>query len=847
MISEAYIAGQIGKAIFKRDEDYFLLETDENERCIFSPIRIMDMNSFVLSKSEITVLNRPGLTEDEICNELIKDTEKHEVLEMFLMGMDSTYSDGLRQEAMETIAHNLFANPETENFVNNRIFGTPLPQGFSALSASEIAEKAGYKHLADLYTKLNNATQIITSVVRAWKTAVLSFDNTRDVSEQSLNRAFTDDGIFADFVMAVLEKSDKAFDTAVVKHADTVRNLGFGQPALLLERIKELIYEEFPPLKQGDVTDILAMNIADDSVWDRGKPSGFAQAFSTLIDDFIGKSKRRRKVKDGENIEMAKLPTFYAGDTILRKVAWIKDKIQQGDIARAEDEILSLIKMQDISSDAEHLSKSLCDIAECFQDNNNIEMSNLIAEKAIDLNLDDPFPHNILAENYRSLNLFEDALKKYRYVIENFSNAVARNGKAETLRQMGKLQEALECYNQTINDFKDNVVARNGKAETLRQMGKLSEALECYNQTINDFKDNVVARTGKAETLRQMGKLPEALEFYNQTINDFKDNVVARSGKAETLRQMGKLEEALECYNQTINDFKDDVFARNGKAETLRQMGKLQEALDCYNQVINDFKNDVIAHCGRAETLRQMGKLQEALECYNQTINDFKYNVIARAGKAETLRQMGREKDSLSFFEETIQLFPYNNQFVKVSRLALMLQMGEQMDTLENETNIKNPVTQDDWVLFHIHCMVLLKQNKESAITKLKYGVKNNPYYKGKLYFKSTLSYAFIKYKRYGDAISELKQIDNKQIIDEVLITHAMAATNKPLTESKKHFDIIFNSPIIKVKEASENLSDRFHLRPNRFFPGVPDSTLDKKIEALEFELLAGESDSMAA
>jgi tetratricopeptide (TPR) repeat protein len=40
------------------------------------------------------------------------------------------------------------------------------------------------------------------------------------------------------------------------------------------------------------------------------------------------------------------------------------------------------------------------------------------------------------------------------------------------------------------------VVAKNGRAETLRSLGKYSEALTAYDQVIEQFPENAVARTG---------------------------------------------------------------------------------------------------------------------------------------------------------------------------------------------------------------------------------------------------------------------------------------------------------------------------------------------------------------
>jgi tetratricopeptide (TPR) repeat protein len=97
-------------------------------------------------------------------------------------------------------------------------------------------------------------------------------------------------------------------------------------------------------------------------------------------------------------------------------------------------------------------------------------------------------------------------------------------------------------------------VARNGKADVLKALGWLPEALEAYEATIRDFPQDAVARNGKAEVLKELGRLPEALEAYEATTREFAQDVVARNGKAEVLKELGRLTEALEAYEATIRD-----------------------------------------------------------------------------------------------------------------------------------------------------------------------------------------------------------------------------------------------------------------------------------------------------
>jgi len=302
---------------------------------------------------------------------------------------------------------------------------------------------------------------------------------------------------------------------------------------------------------------------------------------------------------------------------------------------------------------------------------------------------------------------------------------------------------------------------------------------------------------------------------------------------------MGRLEEALQFYDETIHDFRNDVYPRSGKAETLRQMGNLEEALVTYEETIRDFKNDVVPRSGKAETLRQMGRLEEALIEYEATIRDFKNTIVPRNGKAETLREMGKLDEAKSMYDKNILDFP-GNQFARRALYVLEIQMGGDLNKLAQETIVPNPQTEGDWILNHIHCMLLIKLNKiDEAILNLKKGIEKITNIESLQYYTSALSYAFIKKRKFKDAVAQLKEEIHPQPIFKLLVTHAYAADGN-LEKSKIHFDSIIQSPFKKITDTSKYISDRYHISDQHFFNVESNKDLEKKIEDLEFDLLMG-------
>ena len=84
------------------------------------------------------------------------------------------------------------------------------------------------------------------------------------------------------------------------------------------------------------------------------------------------------------------------------------------------------------------------------------------------------------------------------------------SGYAETLRQMGRLDEALAAYADAKAAFSHEVVPFNGYAETLRQMGRLDEAESAFRSVLDDFPGERVAKNALACLLIDTAQIVEA-------------------------------------------------------------------------------------------------------------------------------------------------------------------------------------------------------------------------------------------------------------------------------------------------------------------------------------------------
>jgi tetratricopeptide (TPR) repeat protein len=88
------------------------------------------------------------------------------------------------------------------------------------------------------------------------------------------------------------------------------------------------------------------------------------------------------------------------------------------------------------------------------------------------------------------------------------------------------------------------VVARAGRADVLKDLGRLDEALAAYEETIRDHPRDVVARNGRAGVLAALGRWDEALQSLPGDAPVARSDWITQHIRGMLLLTLGDLEQA---------------------------------------------------------------------------------------------------------------------------------------------------------------------------------------------------------------------------------------------------------------------------------------------------------------
>ena len=275
----------------------------------------------------------------------------------------------------------------------------------------------------------------------------------------------------------------------------------------------------------------------------------------------------------------------------------------------------------------------------------------------------------------------------------------SRNNLASAYRDAGRLHEAIELFEQNLEDrtrilgphHPHTLTSRNKLAGAYREAGRLHEAIALYEQNLEDrtrilgphHPDTLISRNNLANAYQAAGRLDEAIELFEQNLEDrtrilgphHPNTLTSRNNLAGAYRDAGRLHEAIALYEQTLEDHTrilgphhpHTLTSRNNLAGAYREAGRLHEAIALYEQTLDDrtrilgphHPDTLISRNNLANAYRDTGRLDEAITLYERNFEDcirilgpnHPHTLITRNNLAGAYRAAGRFEDAEKLFE----------------------------------------------------------------------------------------------------------------------------------------------------------------------------------------------------
>jgi tetratricopeptide (TPR) repeat protein len=187
-------------------------------------------------------------------------------------------------------------------------------------------------------------------------------------------------------------------------------------------------------------------------------------------------------------------------------------------------------------------------------------------------------------------------------------------------------------------------------------------------------------------------------------------------------------------------------------------MGRFDDALAAYDQAARDYPEDAVIRCGRSAILKALGRLEEAQAGYVDVLRTHPSSAYAANGLASVLAAQGKWEEALA----NLPSYP--------------------------------PVTESDWVAYHIRGMILLRRGDvRLAVGILEEGLRSAWPSAQKSYFQTALAVAKLREKAFLEASRCLADTSEPaiQVQADLLRVHAYGA----LRDRKRAMEIYNRLP----------------------------------------------------
>ena len=198
------------------------------------------------------------------------------------------------------------------------------------------------------------------------------------------------------------------------------------------------------------------------------------------------------------------------------------------------------------------------------------------------------------------------------------------------LSSKGEREEAIRCYEKSIESYPDKEKAWNKLAKSLEGMDRFKDAIMCYDKVVSLNKGNYVALTKKGELHSKQKTQNLAIHCYKLALSVNPKNVNTLINLGIEYGNIGNTEEAIKCFElaQEIGGETAEIWYRKGGVYSHDK--QYSEAIKCYDNAIDSDVYYEGALFDKGVVLNKMGKDQEALECFKELIKNNPNNENAK-------------------------------------------------------------------------------------------------------------------------------------------------------------------------------------------------------------------------
>ena len=251
---------------------------------------------------------------------------------------------------------------------------------------------------------------------------------------------------------------------------------------------------------------------------------------------------------------------------------------------------------------------------------------------------------------------------------ENFDALIAISG---ILRRQKKYEESVETLEKAHETCEDNPKTRAKIAYNLgftyRLMGKLDDAINCFEEVVEENSSDVLANNHLGAIYALQGNHTKAIEAYNRGLKFDANHPILQFNIAKSYAEIGDKAKALNFFEGALRAKPGWTDAIEAYADLLLNVNKVGEADDIVNQALKLNPDDVKIHTAKGNVFNRQSIFEDAEVEYKKALDVDEGYKNALTGLASALENQGKNLDAVEAISHAEKLNPNDEKVLKQS------------------------------------------------------------------------------------------------------------------------------------------------------------------------------------
>jgi len=247
----------------------------------------------------------------------------------------------------------------------------------------------------------------------------------------------------------------------------------------------------------------------------------------------------------------------------------------------------------------------------------------------------------------------------YRRALEiKPDSADAHNSLGIALKDLGQLNDAIDCYHRALELRPDYADAHYNLGNALIALGQLDEAVVSYRRAIALKPGFADAYSNLGSALKDIGQYEGALESYRRALELIPASAEAHSNVGAALKSLGQLNGAVASYRSAIALKPGYAEAHYNLGNVLKELGQFDGAEASYRRALEIKPDYVEAHSNLGGFLKDIGQYESALESYRGALELEPGSAEAHYDLGNALKYLGQFDGAMASYRRALEIKP---------------------------------------------------------------------------------------------------------------------------------------------------------------------------------------------